>query len=171
MASAYGIIENHNGFITVESAIDVGSTFIIYLPLSAKSPQIEKQAETELSRGTGKIIIIDDEEMILEVGEAMLMELGYDVIIAQGGNRGVQIVEQEGKNIDLIILDLVMPGMDGEKTFHKIREYNKEVPVILASGYATDEITAQVLKEGCSGFIQKPFSMSELSQKVKAALN
>ncbi len=170
LASAYGIIKNHKGFITVESKVGEGSSFFIYLPVSNKSLIREKPIESAMIQGTGTVLIVDDEEMILEVGEALLEKLGYSVLCANGGLKGVKMVEQFGSGINLIILDLVMPDLDGGKTFDRIREINSSIPIILSSGYSADGEAAKILSRGCSDFIQKPFSISELSQKIEKAL-
>ena len=109
--------------------------------------------------------------MILEVGKAMLKRLGYRVKIAQGGRTAVGCVSEMGSDIDLVILDLIMPGFDGGKTFDHIREIHPEMPVILSSGYSMDGQAKEVMERGCNGFIQKPLNISELAQKIREGLN
>ena len=171
LASAYGIIKNHEGFITVYSEIGHGTTFNIYLPISEKTVHQDDAVEPELIKGSETILLVDDEEMILEVSKALLEELGYKAIIAKGGEQAIQIIKAEDSNIDLVILDMIMPGMDGGKTFEQIRDHNPQLPVILSSGYAINSQATEILDKGCKGFIQKPFSLADLSQKVRNVLN
>jgi CheY-like chemotaxis protein len=105
------------------------------------------------------------------VGKAMLEKLGYHVIVAASGEQAVDVVSQMDDNIDLVILDMIMPGMDGSKTFDRIREIRPALPVILSSGYSINGQAAEIMKKGCNGFIQKPFSLSKLSQNVRKILD
>ncbi len=170
LASAYGIMKNHDGIITVYSEAGHGTTFNLYLPLSRKSVYREVRLEDRIKKGTETILLIDDEEMIIDVGQAMLEKLGYRVLVANSGEEGVETVKQMGAEIDLVILDLIMPGMDGGKTFDCIRDMRPEIPVVLSSGYAINGHATEIIQRGCNGFIQKPFNISELSQKIRNVL-
>jgi PAS domain S-box-containing protein len=171
LASAYGIIKNHDGLITTSSEVGHGTTFNIHLPLSEKAAFQEKPLEERLVKGSETVLLVDDEEMIIEVGRAMLEKLGYRVIIGEGGAQAVNTVKQRGAEIDLVILDLVMPVMDGGKVFDCIREIQPHIPVMLSSGYAMDGQADEIMKRGCDGFIQKPFNISQLSQKIRGIFN
>ncbi len=171
LASAYGIVKNHGGFLTVYSEVGHGTTFNIYLPIIAKDASEEIPIQQELMKGSETILLVDDEEMIIRVGKAMLEKLGYRVTVCRSGHEAVEKVGGAGTEIDLVILDLIMPGMDGGKTFDRIRSIHPEMPVILSSGYAVSRQTAEIMKRGCNGFIQKPFGISELSQKVRYVLD
>ena len=171
LASAYGIIHNHHGFIAVSSEIDQGTTFDIYLPVSKKAVQLEPPVKGELLKGAETILLVDDEAMILAVGRAMLEKMGYRVLVAQGGAEALAVMATEGQAPDLVILDLIMPGMDGGQTFERIREKRPELPVILSSGYAIDGQATAIMQRGCNGFIQKPFNLAEFSQKVRSVLD
>ena len=171
LASAYGVIKNHGGMITAYSEIGHGTTFNIYLPLSGGEVHREATMEEKLTKGTETILLVDDEEMIIDVGQAMLKKLGYRVLIAKGGQQAVNAVIDMGDKIDLIILDLIMPKMDGGKAFDRIREIQPGMPVMLASGYSINGQAQEIVRRGCSGFIQKPFHISELSQKVRQILD
>ncbi len=171
LASSYGIIKNHGGFITVYSEIGRGSTFNIYLPMSAKTVGQEIPSDASVVKGSEMILLVDDEQMVIDVGKAMLEKLGYRVLTAGGGVPALDIVMDHGQDIDLVILDLVMPDMDGSTTFGRIREVRPDIPVLLSSGYAINEKASQVMQQGCNGFIQKPFNISELSQKVRQVLS
>ena len=167
LASAYGIIKNHGGMISVYSESNRGTTFNIYLPISDKTIHQEITPEEKISRGSETILLVDDEEMIIGVGKAMLENLGYRVIVANGGEEAIEAVKNMGNEIDLVILDLIMPGIDGGKTFDRIREIHPGMLVILASGYAINGQANEIMRKGCNGFIQKPFNICELSSKVR----
>jgi PAS domain S-box-containing protein len=171
LASAYGIIKNHDGIINVYSEKGKGTTFTLYLP-SVETVEIAGE-EGNLSplRGTETILIVDDEEMILEVARELLEELGYRTLIARSGQEAVEIYLQEKDCIDLIILDMVMPDMSGGETYAEIHRINPEVKSLLASGYSLDGKASQILHSGCNGFIQKPFNIEELSQKIRDVLD
>ncbi|MBF0201812.1 MAG: transporter substrate-binding domain-containing protein [Desulfamplus sp.] len=176
LASAYGIIKNHGGVITVYSEPGHGSTFNIYMPLCLQEPEREtdesfKKITISRAQASETILLIDDEEMITEVGKAMLETMGYQVITAGDGREGVEIFQSRSQNIDLVILDMIMPVMDGEEAFERIREISPEVPVILSSGYSATGKTARILERGCNDFIQKPFNIEEFSKKIKTILD
>jgi two-component system cell cycle sensor histidine kinase/response regulator CckA len=171
LASAYGIVKNHGGIISVQSEIGKGTTFNIYLPIS-EQPAIPRCAtEGDVSPGTETVLLVDDEEMIIEVGQALLQHLGYRVLAATSGRDAVSAIQQRGDEIDLVILDIIMPGMDGGRTFDQIRKIDPQIPVMLASGYAIDDKVADILRRGGKGFIQKPFSLSEISRKIRSIID
>jgi len=114
--------------------------------------------------------MVDDEEIIIDVCKAMLGELGYAVLVANDGEQALEIVRDRHEEIDLIILDLIMPKIDGGKTFKEVRSIYPKIPVILSSGYALNGQATQIMKMGCNGFIQKPFNIRELSKKIREVL-
>ncbi|MGD8369058.1 MAG: PAS domain-containing protein [Desulfobacterales bacterium] len=171
LASAYGIIKNHEGAITVYSEVGHGSTFNIYLPLSDAPVRSDAVADAKIDRGSETVLIVDDEEIIIEVGRALLETLGYTVIAARSGQEAIDTVKSRGKEIDLVILDLIMPGIKGEKAFEAIREIHPSLPILLSSGYAINGQATEILKKGCNGFIQKPYTISELSKKLRTIFN
>lgn len=171
LASAYGIIRNHGGFISVYSEIGKGSVFTIFLPLSNKETDTIPESKDRIIHGSGKVLLVDDEDLIIEVGQALLQALGYEVIVAKGGREAITRIINNKDKIDLVILDMIMPQMDGSKTFDKIRELSPDLPVILSSGYSIDGLAAAILKRGCNDFIQKPFNMAELSAKISRILD
>lgn len=171
LASSYGIIKNHGGFINVYSEKGEGTTFNMYLPASERDIVKETERVTELSKGVETVLLVDDEEMIINIGQAMLKELGYQVIVAIGGEQAIEAISKLGKKIDLVILDMIMPGVGGGKTFDHIREIQPKMPVILSSGYSINGQATEIMRRGCNGFIQKPYSLSELSQKAREVLD
>ncbi len=170
LASAYGIIKNHGGAITVESEPGQGTVFNIFLPLTQEAVQVGESRETGIVAGQETILLVDDEQMILDVGQAMLQKLGYRVLIARGGAEAVEMIQAAGEGIDLVILDLIMPGMDGGQVFNHIHTHWPQLPVLLSSGYAIDGQAEALLHKGCQGFIQKPFNMAALSEYVRKIL-
>ena len=167
LASVYGVIKNHGGYINVYSEIDQGTTFTIYLPASRKKieKQIEKTVAT-LALGTGTILLIDDEEMIIKVGKELLQELGYDVLSARSGQEAMELYEKNADKIDLVIMDMIMPGMGGGETFDRLKKINPDIKVLLSSGYSINGQASKILERGCDGFIQKPFNLIQLSDKI-----
>jgi nitrogen-specific signal transduction histidine kinase/CheY-like chemotaxis protein len=171
LASAYGIIKNHGGFINAHSRLGSGSTFDIYLPITDKTAAESFLSKPTVSKGKETILLVDDEDMIIDVGQALIKKLGYRVTTAKSGSEAVEILKRIGLEIDLVILDMIMPKMDGGKTFDQLRLICPEIPVILSSGYAINGQAESIMKKGCNGFIQKPFSVPVLSQKIKQVLD
>ena len=170
LASAYGIIKNHGGIILVDSQINVGTTFNVYIPISDKQLAPTHTVPQEVIPGSETILLIDDEQMILDVSKAMLTKLGYSVINAESGSRALEIIHDHGDAINLIILDMIMPGMDGGETFDEIRKILPDIPVLLSSGYTLNGQATKIMDRGCSGFIQKPFTIQNLSSKIQEVL-
>jgi PAS domain S-box-containing protein len=172
LASAFGIVKNHGGTISVYSEPGHGATFNIYLPASDKAAGRETVVTDRIMTGSETILLVDDEEMIRMVARAMLEKLGYRVIVASSGAEAANVVAGEGGDaIDMVILDMIMPGMDGNRTFDRIRKSQPRLPVLLSSGYAINGQAIEIMQKGCEGFIQKPFSISELSQKIRDVLD
>ena len=171
LASAYGIIKNHGGFIDVYSEKGHGSTFNIYLPASEKEVIEEKKSAGDTSRGTETVLFVDDEDMIIEVAEEMFEQLGYKVLTAGSGREAIETYEKNKEKIDIVLLDMIMPDMSGSDTYDKLKEINPDVKVLLASGYSMIGTATEIMDRGCSGFIQKPFKMKELSQKLREILD
>ena len=171
LASVYGIIKNHGGYINVYSEIGQSTAFTIYLPASAKAVQPEVKTVTPtVVTGNGTILLIDDEKMIIDVGQELLQELGYDVLTARSGKEAVEIYRQKSTRVDLVIMDLIMPGMSGSETYDRLKEINTHVKVLLSSGYSINGQAAKILERGCDGFIQKPFNINQLSEKIQGII-
>jgi PAS domain S-box-containing protein len=167
LASVYGIIKSHGGYINVYSELDQGTTFTIYLPASGKEAVEDDSVSTAIVKGTGTILLIDDEKMILEVGRELLEELGYTVFPVMGGREAIDVFNKNKDKIDLVIMDMIMPGMSGSETFDRLREINPEAKILLSSGYSIDGQASKILQRGCDGFIQKPFNMNQLAEKIR----
>ncbi len=170
LASAYGIIKNHGGFIDVTSSPGKGSTFSILLPLSLATPIPDDKEQVAMTRGKGAVLLVDDEQMILDVGQAMLTRLGYLVTTAKGGEEAISRIQSSADLFDLVILDMIMPSIDGRKVFDHIQKVRPELVVLLSSGYTIDGQAAALMERGCKGFIQKPFTINELSRQIEQVL-
>jgi two-component system, cell cycle sensor histidine kinase and response regulator CckA len=171
LASAYGIVKNHRGIIDVISEKGKGSTFTVYLPATDKDVAVEKDQPGILLKGVETILLVDDEEMTRDVGQQMLRKLGYNVIVAGGGKEALEMVQKEAGRIALVILDMIMPDMDGGEVFDRLKIFDPSIKVLLSSGYSIDGKAAAILKRGCNGFIQKPFSMDDFSIKLREILD
>jgi len=171
LASAYGIVKNHNGLIDVVSKKGVGSTFIFCLPASNRVVQTEMPDKSRVLKGPETVMFVDDEEMIVEVGEEILKALGYSVLLCRSGEEAIDVYKKKKEEIDIIVLDMIMPGMGGGETYDRFRQINPGVKVLLSSGYSINGKAKDILDRGCNQFIQKPFNIKELSQKLREVLD
>ena len=177
LASVFGIIKKHQGLITVDSQVGSGTTFSIYLPAARilQKPKARDQLRVISSgkrpeKGSGTILVVDDEEYILNADKAMLNELGYEVLLANGGKEALRVFDENKDCIKLLILDLIMPDMGGEIVYDRIKATRPDIRVILSSGYSIEGQAESILKKGCDGFIQKPYNLNQLAQKIKEIL-
>jgi two-component system, cell cycle sensor histidine kinase and response regulator CckA len=171
LASVYGIIKNHQGIIEVESEKGQGATFTIYLPATGKKVIKETSPTSEIMTGTETILLVDDEETIINVCRDLFESLGYRVLSATTGKEALEIYSQNQSSISLVLLDMIMPGMGGKETFTALKEINPHVKVMLSSGYSLDGPAREIMEQGCKAFIQKPFSLQDLSEKVRTILD
>ena len=170
LAAVYGIINNHGGIIQVASVEGEGTTFNIYLPAfdnSVINNELPKKATLKTKK---TILVVDDEEMLIDIAGEMLKQLDYEVLTARSGKKAINIYKQNQGMIDLVILDMIMPEMGGGETYDRMKEINPEIKALLSSGYGLNDQISNVLKQGCNGFIKKPFTLMELSQKIKEIL-
>jgi PAS domain S-box-containing protein len=171
LASVYGIVENHGGIIDVHSQAGKGTTFDIHLPASDKPAVEESMPPRPRIKGTGTLLLVDDEDMILDVGRRLLLRLGYRVLTAENAQQAVGLYSRHMEEIDLVILDMIMPQIGGGEIFDQLKSINPEVKVLLASGYSADGKAAAILARGCAGFIQKPFTLDDLADRLDQILN
>lgn len=171
LASVYGIIKNHGGFIDVKSVKGEGAVFDIYLPASEREVIKKKEKEQEVIKGSETVLLVDDEDIIIDVGKELLATLGYRALIANNGTDAIKICEEKKDHIDMVILDMIMPGMDGGETYDKLKKVNPDLKILLSSGYSIHGQAAEILERGCDGFIQKPFDMRNMSQKIREVLD
>ena len=167
LASTYGIIKNHDGIINVFSQKGEGTTFDIYLPASEKEVIEEKKLPEAVLKGTETILLVDDEDIIVSIGEKILKRMGYDVITAKNGKEAIELYKENKDRVDIVVLDMIMPEMGGGEAYDRLKEINPNVRVLLSSGYSIEGQASEILKRGCDGFIQKPFRMRLLSRKIK----
>ena len=170
LASAYGIIKGHGGFITVHTEISRGTSFHVYLPASQGKVIAAEQTPAALVSGQETILVVDDEEIILDTTRRMLEGLGYHVYMARDGLEAMEVFRANLEKIDLVILDMIMPGMGGGEIFERLRSLKADVRVILASGYSLNEQAQEIMMKGVCAFLQKPYLIDELSQKIRDAL-
>ena len=167
LASVYGIIKSHGALIRVQSELGHGATFLLYLPVSAQLPAELSPRPTELQRGQGTVMIVDDEPGVLRVCGRMVEKMGYEVLSASGGRQAVDLLRQHGPRISLVILDMLMPDMNGAETFKALRELAPGLKVLLSSGYSVEGDVRELLAQGCSGLLQKPFDGATLSARLR----
>jgi len=183
MAAAFGIVKNHDGWISVDSKLGKGTTVKIYLPaiesvqarpagLPAFETPVKEDAKpkSELIKGAGTILVIDDEEAVMNVSRVMLERMGYRVLEARTGQEAIDVVKTFDGNIDLAMLDILLPGMGGEIIYPLLMKARPDLKVIIFSGYSIDGPAQEILNAGAEDFIQKPFMMADLSEKLKKIL-
>jgi PAS domain S-box-containing protein len=171
LATVYGIVKNHNGFINVESEMGAGTTFSVYIPAVDKAAGKVQEIESRPEGGEETILVVDDEETIRLLVRDILEEMGYNVLSAADGNEAVELYRGRNTEIDLVLLDMTMPGMGGRETFEKLKELNPRVRAILSTGYAEDERARQMLAMGVKAFVQKPYRIDDLASAVRRILD
>jgi len=172
LAMVYGIVKNHAGYISCESARRKGTEFRIYLPVIEQEALSEEGVEEVLPEGgTETILLIDDEKLIRDLGEKALTTFGYTVLTAPDGESAVKLYGREYERVDLIILDLIMPKMSGTHCFEEIKRINPGAMVIIASGYSDDGAMRKSLKKGATRFIDKPFNVKQLLRLIREVLD
>jgi len=170
LASVYGIIKAHDGYIDVESQKGHGSTFKIYLPVSNRKVTGKAELPVEPIRGSETVLLVDDEETVIDVGRQMLEKMGYTVLVARSGKDSIEIYRAHKDAIHIVILDMIMPEMSGAETYDQIKKINPHAKVLLSSGYSKDSRATKILARGCDGFIQKPYTMKALSLRIREIL-
>ena len=170
LSVALGMIGNHKGHIDVKSKVDRGTTMTVYLPMNdvEEAPPAEEEAEPLKNKTI--LIVDDDEDFLMVTQEALEMEK-YRTVKAESGRRAIEILELLNGEVNAILLNMTMPGMDGVQTFSKIREMAPNAKVIICSGYGMEEKINALLHNGASDFIQKPFGVKELTDIVESVLS
>jgi PAS domain S-box-containing protein len=170
LATVYGIVKRHTGTITVYSEMGKGTTFKLYFPATTKKlKKASEKVEIADSKGKGTILIIDDDPVVREMWGDFLSRRGYRVITAEDGQRGIDIFRDQGADIDLIILDLIMPKVGGKEALTALRKMDPSIKIIVSSGYSESGQAKEILSEGVEGFIQKPALLTDLAEHVGQA--
>ena len=171
LAAVYGIVKEHKGVISVYSEKGQGTVFKMYFKCREEdSMKSKKELPVGVLRGTGKILVVDDEEVIWSTAKRILTILGYDVMVATNGEEAIKIFRKHHKEIDLVILDMVMPKMNGEDTFREIKKINSKTRILISTGFPLTKEMRSLVNKGAAGLIQKPFIMKDFSCKVSEAL-
>lgn len=170
LSIVYGTIQQHNGAINVYSEVGKGTVFQILLPISSKEEPVDRGV-VEMIHGSGCILIVDDEEIIRVTARTILENLGYTVFLAENGKKAVELFCKENNTIDLVLLDMIMPVMNGRDCFEQLRKIDADVKVVLSSGYSREEDLKEMIQGGLSGFIRKPYLTSVLSRVIHDALS
>ncbi|MHC4874727.1 MAG: response regulator, partial [Planctomycetota bacterium] len=170
LASAYGTICTHNGTIKIQSEENKGSIFQVYLPASDKEVKTTSSSQGKLQHGSANILLVDDEEIIRELAEDLLHDLGYNVNVCENGQEAIEYYEKNWQQIDLVILDMVMPEVSGKDTFTALKKINPEICAVLSSGYSINGEAQKILDQGVKSFIGKPFDEAQLSETISEVL-
>lgn len=171
LASVYGIIKGHGGYIDVDSEKGHGTTFLIYLPATDQSVQKTMETDERIIKGDETVLLVDDEEVVIDVGVQLLKKLGYNVLEAGSGKEAIRVFSEKSDKVDIVILDMIMPDIGGGEVYDRIKEIDPKVRVLLSSGYSIDGQATDILERGCNGFVQKPFNMKVMSTKIREILN
>jgi signal transduction histidine kinase len=169
LAAVLGIVRAHKGALKVYSEPGKGTTFKVFFPAltdgedATRSPEPSSLADW---RGQGTILLVDDEESLLTLGARMLEHLGFTVLTVADGLQAVNLYRERGKEIDLVLMDLTMPHMDGAEAFSELRRLNPEVPIVLASGYSHEDVASRFAGKGLSGVLQKPYTLAKLRESL-----
>ena len=138
--------------------------------MNKKSVKAESKTLNSFHKGNETVLLVDDDEMVVTVGRELLRTMGYDVFVATNGREALEIYEENRSEIDMVLLDMAMPGMGGGETYDRMKVINPGIKVLLASGYNIDGEAEKILQRGCDGFIQKPFNINQMSRKLREIL-
>jgi PAS domain S-box-containing protein len=170
LAAAYGITRNHGGVITIDSIQGKGTTFNVYFPaVAAKSPVADVKP-VPLESKSQTVLLVDDEKIVAQVGAAMLKKMGYEVLLAHDAEAGLEVFLANREKVGMVLLDMIMPGLCGEEAFQKFKAIDPRIKILLCSGYSIHGEASRIMEQGCNGFIQKPFTIKELSTKVQQVI-
>jgi CheY-like chemotaxis protein len=170
LAMVYGVTKSHRGSVTVHSDEGQGSTFEVYLPYTANLSLRSPRPRRELVRGAGTILVVDDEEIIRELARELLGQLGYTVITANDGIQALDVFRERRDEIDLAVIDVMMPRMGGRECLQKLREIDPSLKAIFATAYSSEELRDGELEGAHAAILQKPYRMQQLSESVAEAI-
>jgi CheY-like chemotaxis protein len=174
LSVVYGVVNNHRGYIEVESELQQGTSFHLYLPLQPRTivaaPAPAQPAQTATA-GTETILVVEDEEMLLMLLQGILEDNGYRVLTAADGQQGLEVYAEHQTEIDLVVTDMGLPRLGGWEMFAKMKGINPNVKAILASGYCDPKIKAEMVAEGAKDFIQKPYVSESVLRRIREILD
>ncbi|MEJ2039593.1 MAG: response regulator, partial [Desulfosarcinaceae bacterium] len=171
LAAAYGTIKSHKGLINVYSEKGHGTTFTIYLPASQRDMAQAPDMAPEVPKGSETILLVDDHEHSARAGREILERYGYKVMVAASGSEAIEIYTDYNAQIDLVLLDIILPDTSAEEVFHTLKQLKPDIIVVLTSGYSVNKKISALLSRGCADFVQKPFQIQSLPTKVRLALD
>jgi len=173
MSAVLGIVHGHHGALLLHSKPDKGTTFKLLLPVSDQPVETGNPvaASKETAQASGTILVVDDEESIRETAAMMLEEVGFDTLTATDGMDGIAVYRQNQDDIAAVLMDMSMPRMDGQSCFTELKQINKDVEVVLSSGYSEQEATSRFAGQGLAGFLQKPYRPEELQDKIREVIS
>lgn len=171
LSTAYGIARNHGGMIAVESEVNAGSSFLVYLPLSTNEATPEEKVEMQAVVGHGTVLLVDDEDSVIDATAELLELMGFNVLTARDGAQALEQFRRHWRCIDLVILDLILPDISGREVFDKLKATDPAVKVLLSSGFSLAGQAEELIASGCRGFIQKPYHIDHLSAQLKKILS
>jgi PAS domain S-box-containing protein len=165
MSATLGTIRAHEGALQLASRPGDGTTFKVYLPLAGVSDSAENKSavgQTPVATGTGTVLLVDDEEELRAIGLTWLEKIGYSALTAANGLEALTIYREKGSGIDLILLDLLMPDMDGAETYRRLREVSMTIPIVFCTGCSIQDLSTDILDDDCVGFLKKPYKPDQL---------
>jgi CheY-like chemotaxis protein len=167
LSLVYGTIKKHNGFLQVRSEPGRGATFQVnLLACTGEETCVKKGESTEALRGSGTIMVVDDELLVADLTRDILLRFGYTALVANRGEEAVELYRQRSRDIAAVVLDMAMPGMDGREVFRRLRAINPQGKIIISSGFSHDRDADDLLELGAAGFVQKPYRLAELVKTV-----
>jgi CheY-like chemotaxis protein len=170
LAMVYGIVKNHGGSVELTSEVGRGSRFCIWLPATERGPTAISRPPLPVA-GSGRILVVDDEDLVRATAERLLTGIGYKVQTARDGVEALAKVQAQPGDFDLVLLDLGMPRMDGLTCLRALKQHAPSVRMLVSTGYALDGATEQALAEGACGCLPKPYLLTELAEAVRQALH
>jgi CheY-like chemotaxis protein len=173
LSVVYGIVKSHGGYITCESTMGKGTTFLIYFPVGEAVKDETEQIEQEfpVQGGSERVLLVDDDEHIRQTGKEILTNFGYDVVLAVDGEHALEIYQSDYDDIDLVLLDLIMPGMGGKQCLENLVRINPDAKVVLVTGYSMDGYIRETIQKLSKGLIIKPYQAKKMLRFVRDVLD